>query len=166
MSFHEKAAWACLIGIVAVYVPYFWVVFRYPMAFGLFVVAAVVLAAVLTAFHLVNAIATPSIRRTGDVPTLDELDRAIELRASKLSGFVLAASVMVWCLVAMFGVLGSGSVEGMAVDASRAGAAPSRVVIPVTLALTGIHTLFSAFVIANVAYYGGIVAGYRRLAHG
>jgi hypothetical protein len=165
MTFHERAAWACLVGIVAIYIPYFWVVFRYPMAFGLFVVAAVVLAGLLIAFHVINAVTTRSIRESGDVPPLDELDRAIELRASKLSGFVLTAGVMTWCLVATAGVLGSASVEAVG-GAALEGAAASRVVIPVTLALTGIHALFSAFVIANVAYYGAIVAAYRRLAHG
>jgi hypothetical protein len=31
-------------------------------------------------------------------------------------------------------------------------------------AMGAVHWLFAGFVIANVAYYGGIVVGYRRLA--
>lgn len=166
MSFHEKNAWACLLSIVAIYVLYFWVVFRYPMAaVGLFVVAAVILAVVLAAFHIVNALATRSIRRTGDVPPLDELDRAIELRAAKLSGIVLAVAVMVWCMTAMYGVVAVGT---RAVADAQAGhaATPSGFVVPVLLVMTAIHALFAGFVIANIAYYASIVAGYRRLAHG
>jgi hypothetical protein len=48
MSFHEKSALACLISICCVYVPYFFLVFRFPMAaLGLFWVAAIGLAALL-----------------------------------------------------------------------------------------------------------------------
>lgn len=166
MSFHEKSAWACLIPIVAVYVPYFWVVFQYPIAFGLFAVAAIILAVLLAAFHIVNALATRSIRKTGDVPPFDELDRTIELRAAKLSGIVLAVAVMVWCTIAMFGVLAVGVSEVVHAEVAGDAATPSGFVVPVMLALTAIHALFAGFVIANIAYYGSIVAGYRRLAHG
>ena len=78
--------------IVLAFVPYFWIVFRFPMAFvGVFVLAVVVLVALLVAFHVVNAMATASIRNTGDVPSPDELDRLIELRAAKLSGSAQSA---------------------------------------------------------------------------
>ncbi len=66
MSFHEKSAWACAASIGLVYIPYFVMVFRYPMAaLGLIWVSAFVLAALLSAFHIANAIATRSIRTTG-----------------------------------------------------------------------------------------------------
>ena len=107
MSFHEKSALACLISICCIYVPYFVLVFRFPMAaIGLFGVSAIGLVALLAAFHIVNAIATRSIRTTGKVPPIDELDQRIELKAAKWAGFVFA----------------------------------------------------------NIAYYGGIVFGYRRIA--
>lgn len=162
MGFHEKSAWACLLSILAVYVPYFWVVLRHPMALGLFVFAAALQAALLVAFHLANAIATRSIRRTGDTPPLDELDRIIELRAAKRSGLVLAVAVMTWCLAAMFGAPAVGAAATAAADF----AAPSGPAVPVLLALTAVHALFAGFVLANLVYYGSIVAGYRRLAHG
>ena len=51
MSFHEKSALACLISIVLVYVPYFFFVFRFPMAaLGLFWVSALGLVALLAVF--------------------------------------------------------------------------------------------------------------------
>jgi len=166
MGFQEKSAWACLIAIVAVYVPYFWVVFQYPMAFGLFVVAAIILAVLLTAFHLVNALATRSIRKTGDVPPLDELDRMLELRAAKLSGVVLAIVVMGWSLVAMFGVPALAISELVQASTPDGGGPSVQLSIPVVQALTAIHALFAGFVIANIAYYGNLIVGYRRLAHG
>lgn len=166
MSFHEKAAWACVISILGVYVPYFWMVFQHPMAFGLFVVAAIVLTLLLTAFHAVNALATRSIRKTGDVPPLDELDRTIELRASKLAGTVLGAAVIVWCMFAMFKVLSVGVVEVVPEGVSGDAVTRSGIVVPVMLALTAIHALFAGFVIANIVYYGSIITGYRRMAHG
>ena len=47
MSFHEKSAWACLVGIGVVYVPYFTVVLRFPMAaLGLFGLSAIAIVAI------------------------------------------------------------------------------------------------------------------------
>ena len=167
MSFHEKSAWACLVAILLVYVPYFWMVFRFPWAaFGLFVVAAIALAALLTAFHIVNALATRSIRRSGDVPPADELDRLLELKASRLSGMVLAVAVMSWCLAAMFGIPAAGGAAIAATDTGGSSPTPPAFVVSAMLAMSAIHALFAGFVISNLAYYGGIVAGYRRLAHG
>jgi hypothetical protein len=167
MSFHEKSAWACLISIVLVFAPYLTIVLQRPMAFvGLFPLAVIVLVVLLTAFHIVNAIVTRSIRKTGDVPPHDELDRMIELQAAKLSGIVLATVVAAWSIAAMFGVPAAGVGELVGTGVAGDVAAPSQFAIPVIQALTAIHMLFGGFVIANIAYYGSIVAGYRRLAHG
>ena len=164
MSFHEKSAWACLVSIVLVFVPYLAIVLQQPLAFGLLAAAVIILAVILTAFHIVNAIVTRSIRETGDTPPHDELDRMIELRASKRAGVVLAVAVMGWCLGAM--VLA----PALASDALGSGAtiapALSQLRVPVSQALIAIHLLFAGFVIANTVYYGSIVASYRRLAHG
>ncbi len=156
MSFHEKSAWACLISIVVVFVPYFLIVFQQPMAFGLLVLAVVLLSVLLSAFHIVNALMTRSIRTTGDIPPHDELDRLIELQAAKLSGIVLAIAVVSWSLSAMVRV---------PVLAGE-GTTPSQFAIPGIQALTAIHLLFAGFVVANLAYYGSIIAGYRRSLHG
>ena len=167
MSFHEKSAWACLISIVLVFAPYLLVVVQHPMGFvGLFPVAVVVLVVLLTAFHMVNALATRSIRETGETPPLDELDRVIELRAAKLSGVVLAVAVMGWCLAAMYVVPAIGIGELAHAKASDAVSALTQFHIPVSQALIAIQILFAGFVIANTAYYGSIIAGYRRLAGG
>ncbi len=156
MSFHEKSAWACLLSIVVVFVPYFLIVFQYPLAFGLLVLAVVILCVLLSAFHIVNALVTRSIRTTGDTPLQDELDRLIELRAAKFSGIVLATVTIVWFFGALFEVL---AVAGEV-------AASSQFTISALSALIAIHLLFAGFVLANLAYYGSIVVGYRRLLHG
>jgi hypothetical protein len=149
-----------LVSIVAVYVPYFYIVWRAPLAYvGLFWLAVIVLVGLLMAFHTANALATKSIRATGDTPPLDELDRLIELRASKLAGMVLAVVVIGWSMAAMFGapVLGL----GQPVEANLAEAA-----VPLLPALAAVQALFAGFVLANLVYYAGIVVGYRRLAGG
>jgi hypothetical protein len=167
MSVHERSAWACLLAITAVYVPYFWLVLRSPMAaLGLFWVSAAGLVVLLVAFHVINAIATKSIRARGDYPPLDELDQVIELRAAKLAGFVLAFGVMTWILVTSFAapVLGGGGVEAATLNADPP--LPSAMTIPLMTAMVAIQCLFAGFVVANLAYYAGIVFGYRRIARG
>ncbi len=168
MGFHEKSAWACLVAVVLVFVPYFVMVFRYPLAFvGLFGLAVVGLIALLTIFHIVNSLVTASITTTGETPPPDELDRTIELRAAKLSGIVLGVVVVVWSIIAMYGAPTIGVLEIANVEAAvGVEKDASQFAIPMPSALTAIHMLFAGFVAANVAYYGTIVAGYRRLAHG
>ena len=168
MGFHEKSAWACLVAVVLVFVPYFFMVFRHPMAFvGLFVLATVGLVVLLTTFHLLNSLATASIRKAGKTPPHDELDRSIELRAAKLSGAVLGVVVVVWLIIAMYGAPAIGVMQHAdAVAGVGAEGDPSQFAIPVLSALTAIHMLFAGFVVANVTYYGTIVVGYRSLANG
>jgi hypothetical protein len=144
MSFHEKSAWACLISITLVYVPYFVFVFHFPLAaMGLFWVSAIALVALLVVFHVFNAIATRSIRTTGDVPPIDELDQKIELKAAKWAGFVLSFAVVTWILVAMYCV--------------------AVIATSTEMFMAAVQWLFAGFVFANAAYYGGIVFRYRRL---
>jgi hypothetical protein len=165
MSFHEKSALACLFSIGLVYVPYFVFVFRFPMAtLGLFWVSAIGLVALLTAFHIVNAIATRSIRTTGEVPPVDELDHKIELKAAKWAGFILAFAVVTWILVAMYSIplMGSSILEQEQAMSSEV--SPSGYAIPMFRAMEAVNWLFAGFVLANIAYYGGIVFGYRRVA--
>ena len=150
MSFHEKSAWACLIAIAAVYVPYFFLVLRFPMAaVGLFWVSAVVLAVLLIAFHIVNAIVTRSIRTTGRVPPVDELDEKIELHAAKWAGLILGAGILTWVIVAMSSMLALGT---------------EMRTVPMFMAMSAVQWLFAVFVLANAVYYGAIVFRYRSLA--
>jgi len=165
MSFHEKSAWACLISISLAYVPYFVFVFRFPMAaLGLFWVSAIVLVALLVVFHIVNAIATRSIRITGAVPPVDELDQKIELHAAKWAGLILAIVVLTWILLAMYSipVIGHSLLEQT--NVTRGAVFSSSRAIPMFAAMAAVHWLFAGFVFANAAYYGGIVFRYRRLA--
>jgi uncharacterized iron-regulated membrane protein len=167
MNFHEKSAWACFGSIVLVYSPYLWFVYQQPMSYlGLFPLAVVESCVVLAGFHIVNALVTRSIRNSGKTPPVDELDRLIELRAAKFSGFVMAFVVMGWCLLTMywFPVLG---VRATAIANQAGGAAPPLpLAVPMNEAVLAIHGLFAGFLLANLAYYGSIVFGYRRLANG
>ena len=161
MGYQEKSAWACSGSILVVFVPYFLAVFQAPMAYvALFVMAVVGLVALLAGFHIINAIVSASIRKSGDVPKPDELDRIIELRAAKLSGIVLGVVVLMWLCTVMlwFPVMGireiAAAAEPVAADFS----------VPVVKAMLWVHGLFAGFVVANLVYYGAIVASYRRLA--
>jgi len=168
MSFHEKSAWACLLGIALVFIPYFVVVFRYPMAFAsLFVLAVIVQVVFMVAFHGVNAILSPSIRKTGGSPPKDELDRLIEFRAARISGVVLGLVVISWCMIAMYCAPALGVREIILANANEGtDLPPSKFAIPVFDVLLAVHVLFAGFVIANLVYYGTIVVSYRRLANG
>lgn len=165
MSFHEKSAWACLVGIGVVYVPYFTVVLRFPMAaLGLFWLSAIALVAILIVFHAVNAIATKSIRSHGEVPPVDELDQCIELKAAKWAGFVLSIAVVAWIFIAMYSapvIGGSAAAQGKLAGNDNS---TLNLAIPVISAMVAVQWLFAGFVIANMTYYGGIVLGYRRIA--
>ena len=158
MGYQERNAWACACSILVVYTPYFGFVFNNPMAYvALFAIAVAGQVVLLTGLHIVNSITTSSIRKSGDVPVPDELDRTIELRASKLAGILLTTAVLAWSMAAMLGVSAAG------VDLP---VATSDLAIGVPEAMNWIHLLFAGFVISNIAYYGAIVVGYRRLAHG
>lgn len=152
MNFHEKSAWASLIAIAAVHIPYFAIVMPRPeTGLGLLIVATIGLIILLTAFHVANALMTKSIRTTGATPRPDELDRLIEYRAAKVAAFVLACVVMTWILIAVAGL------PGLAGEDSR---------VALTPILLAVQWLYAGFVVANLAYYGLIVGGYRRMAHG
>jgi len=166
MGYQERNAWACACSILVVYTPYFWFVFNNPMAYvALFAIAVAGQVALLTGLHIVNSIATSSIRKSGDVPVPDELDRTIELRASKLAGILLATAVLGWSMAVMVGVPAAGVTNIAAANADRP-VTTSDFVIEVPEAIRWIHMLFAGLVISNVAYYGAIVFGHRRLAHG
>lgn len=151
MSLHEKSAWACLISIALVYVPYFWLVLRYPMAsVGLFLVAAFTVVALLVAFHIMHA----TIHVTEGMPPIDELDERIELQAAKWAGLILGFGIVTWVLIATYSILKIGASQGLSL--SRA--------VPMSTAMAAVQWLFAVFVLANAVYYGAIVFRYRRLA--
>ncbi len=167
MSYHEKSAWACLISIVVVFAPYFLVVFGHPTAYvGLFVAAVVGLITLLVGFHVVNAIVTASIHKTGHTPKADELDQIIELRAARLSGLVLGIIVLAWSVGVMLGAPVLGAVDTAHKNFAGEPVDASDFAIPVSNAVFWVQVLFAGFVAANVTYYGKIVASYRRMANG
>jgi len=166
MGFQERNGWACGCSILVVFTPYFWVVFRYPMVHvGLFAIAVAALVALLVGFHIVNALVTASIRNSGDAPAPDELDRMIELRAAKLAGMVLAMAVLSWSMATMVGVPVQG-VANLVTATGEHAVTPPDFAIQVAKVMCWVHVLFAGFVISNVAYYGSIIVGYRRLADG
>lgn len=127
---------------------------------ALFVIAVSALVALLIAFHIAN----PMLSRS-DMPVPDEMDRTIELRAAKLAGTLLATAVLGWSIAAMVGIPAAGVANIAAANTDRA-VTVSDFAIEVPEIMRWIHILIAGFVISNIAYYGAIVFGYRRLAHG
>jgi hypothetical protein len=86
------------------------------------------------------------------------------LKAAKWAGFVLSIAVLTWIMIAMYSatVIGGGVAEQAKL--ARNEISNLNFAIPVFSAMVAIHWLFAAFVNANVAYFGGIVLGYRRIA--
>ncbi|MGI9519302.1 MAG: hypothetical protein ACR2NP_19785 [Pirellulaceae bacterium] len=151
MGFHEKSAWVCLLCILVVYVPYFWLVFSVPhvaVSIVAFVGATIVLALLMSLFQVMVALSTRRVWTTGDVPPPDERELIIELKASKIAGIVMGCAVIIWCMLAMVGIAG----------VSDDGEVSHRI------AVLGCQSMFAAFVFANVVYYASLILGYRRSA--
>jgi hypothetical protein len=165
MGYQEKSAATCLISICLVYLPYFAFSFRFPMAgLGLIWLSVIGMVVMLVGFHVVIAVATRSMRRSGAAPVIDELDEKIQLTAAKWASLILAFAVLTWVFVAMYSipVIGAGVFENA--KATGRGGLASDFAIPVVTAMAAVHWLFAGFVFANAVYYGGIVVGYRRFA--
>lgn len=163
MSFHEKNAWACLVSVLIVYIPYFLYVSQEPVAsIILFVVAVIFLAVLLTLFHALNAVFSSRIRRTGDTPKRDERDRYFELKAARLSGTVLGFCVIVWCINAMMGIPLKGLRNAFLEGAEDSPVDISDFSIPAMEAIWWVQLLFACFVFANVVYYASMIFSYRR----
>ena len=161
MTFFEKNAWACLVSLMVVFIPYFIFVFLNPVAFvGLFILAVVLISVLMTVFHIVNAVATPQIRKTGDTPRADERDTQIELWSSKIAGIVLAVAVVFWCIGGMFGISFE-AISGVSKSTNPVNSL-NDLTIPAVKSLLGVHILFAGFVFANVVYYASMIVGYRR----
>lgn len=155
-------------GIALVFILYFVVVFRYPMAFvGLFVLTVIVQVIFMIVCHVVTAITPNSIRKIGDSPPRYELDRMVELHAAKFSGVVLGVGVIARCLIAMYGAPALGVQEIVLAKADDgAELSTTQFAIPVVNVLLPVHMLFAGFVMTNLLYYGSIVVSYRRLTNG
>ena len=71
---------------------------------------------------------------------------------------------MSWILVTMYSIplIGSSMLQESRVGSIDS--SPSSYAIPMFTAMGAVHWLFAGFVFANVAYYGCIVFGYRRMA--
>ena len=100
------------------------------------------------------------------MPKRDELDRGLELKAAKIAGIVLSVCVICWLMIAMYGIPAVGVSQLSQAEPVEGAEAISQFSVPVNDALQAVHTLFAGFVVANVVYYGTIIAGYRRLANG
>ena len=72
--------------------------------------------------------------------------------------------MVTWILVAMYSipVIGSRILEQEQATSSEV--SPSSYAIPMFTAMVAVNWLFAGFVLANIAYYGVIVFGYRRVA--
>lgn len=186
MSYHEKSAWACLSSILLVYIPYFAVVFSNPGYLVVplaFISAVIVLVIILVVSHVLFAIHSPKIRKKGQIPPRDEREMSIELRAMKVSSYVLSVIVITCCVSAYIGIpiarikqhtvvssvneLQSGANQEL-VNQTMANqiqgdlSLSNLLPIPTHDALLFVHVLLMGFVISNIAYYAAIVFGYRR----
>jgi len=160
MSFREKSAWGCLAAILLIYVPYFSSVIENPaVSLFRFWISVVLIASLLIGYHILAAATDREVRANEDEPPFDELDRAIDLKASKIAGTFLGFFVLTWVIVALvnFPLLVGQANEVLAEEAF---------VISGTTALYAINALFGVFVLANVVFYGVVIAGYRRIARG
>ncbi len=167
MGFREKNAWFCGVCILLIFIPYFYFSFQYPVEHvSVFLIAVVGLVVLLAGFHATNSIASKSIREAGDVPQADELDKLLELRASKWAGIVLAALVLVWSMVAMLSVPIEGVSQATLQQPGAAALNELDFTISATQALFWLNLMFAGFVISNLVYYGRLIASYRGFANG
>ncbi|MDB4371110.1 hypothetical protein N9Z44_03315 [Mariniblastus sp.] len=153
--------------IFVVFAPYFYFSLQYPIEHvSVFFIAVIALVILLSVFHTINAIATKSIREARDAPQADELDAVIELRASKGSGVILMALVLVWCLVAMWSVPVEAVSNTVIQQEDSASTDELGFAITSAEALLWINLLFAGFVVSNLTYYGKRIASYRGLSNG
>jgi hypothetical protein len=101
---------------------------------------------------------------TFDTPPVDELDQRIELRAAKWASVTLASAVVTWILYAMYSMPAIGAGVFEQVTANGAEVSSSDFAVPVFMAWQPFSGCSPDSYFANVAYYGGIVIGYRRVA--
>lgn len=147
ISFREKSAWACAVSIIAVFVPYFFHVFRLferqeltaVSILPMFVGAVVVQVALLVAAHIVFAI------RAKQEPK-DERDSAIEAKSFHSAYFVCG----------FFAFFGMGWVIMYTIAVGSAAAA--RVLTPITIS----QMVLFCFVMAEVTKYLTQAISYRR----
>ena len=141
LSFQEKSLWITLVGMIAVFTPYFVTAIGVahsspstpvnvtPPHITLFVTAVVVLALISVVGHVLIAIVDRNTRT-------DERDRQIALRGSRIAGYVLATGVFLSLCAA--------------------------IVIPGNFAFT--HLLLAFWVLAQTTEIVSQLAMYRRAA--
>ena len=170
MSFREKNAWICVVSILFVFTPYLYFSLQDPLEhLPIFFMAVLGLVFLLVVFHSINAIGTKLIRDSGNAPKLDELDKFIELQASKWGGIVLATLVLSWSVIAMVSIP-SGTVSELSnASSSRLAAATFEELdfkVSASQARFAINLLFAGFVFSSLVYYGKIIASYRGISNG
>ena len=169
MGFREKNAWICVVSILFVFTPYFYFSLQYPLEhLPIFFMTVLGLVFLLVVFHTINAIGTKSIRDSGNAPQLDELDKFIELQASKWGGIVLATLVLSWSVIAMVSIPAETLSELSNASSSRLAAAFEELDFKVSAsqASFGINLLFAGFVFSSLVYYVKIIASYRGISNG
>jgi len=163
MSFQEKNAWVCLLAILAVYIPYFSSSLREPTPSIVPFVAAVVFFVVLfIVFYALNANFSKQMGGVDQEPKRDEREQYIDLKASKIAGFFLAAWVIVWCVNAMFlfqFVEFSTPATKASFDSTTS---ISLVSISGIVAIWWVNLLFAGFILANAVQYATLIFFYRR----
>ena len=163
MSFQEKNAWACLLAILVVYIPYFSFTLREPApSIVPFIAAVVFLVVLLIVFYALNATVSKQIKGIDPQPKPDEREQYIDLKASKIAGFVLAVWVIVWCVNAML-LLPFVEFSTPATNASLDSTTSiSLVSISGIVAIWWVNLLFAGFIFANTVHYATLIFFYRR----
>lgn len=142
MSFREKSAWAYLVSIGAVYVPYFTFIFKLALAgelsllrmTGAFIVATLALIVLSAVYQIVIRIRTRAEAK-------DERDIAIESRAFRSAHWTLV--VLLWLLVPGTTLLSP--------------------LFPQLITLVFVGQLgLLAFVVSELVHYATQILGYRR----
>lgn len=160
MTLHEKSAWVSVGAIVLLYIPYFMQVNAYPMAsLYLFWVVGIGMAVIMVLFHTIDAVVHVVQKREGALQLVDELDRAIEHNAMAISGILLAVVVVIWVMVMMYAL----PVFGSSVVETTSDSMNAYVAWPIDQVMRAIQWLFAGFVMANLVFYGVVIAQYRSM---
>lgn len=160
MTIHEKSAWASVVAILVLYIPYFSAVNAQPME-GVYRFWGVTIgmAVIMGVFHAIDAIVHVIRHRTHVVTLVDELDQAIQRDAAMVAGGVLAGVVVCWVIGMMYAL----PLSAVTVTETTSDGIRTYVAWSVDDIMRAIHWLFAGFVMANLVYYFVMIVRYRSM---
>jgi hypothetical protein len=160
MTIHERSAWISIGAILMLYIPYFIDVNAQPMvSLYRFWGVGIGMAVIMALFHAIDAVMHVVQKRGGAIQLVDELDRAIQHNAMAISGILLAVVVVVWVIVMMYAL----PLFGSSVVETTSDYVNAYVAWPIDQVMRAIQWLFAGFVMANLVFYGVVIAQYRSM---